>query len=214
MLPGGIQAACYPMPQVVENRQLQLQIRCQQISEASLIHLCFMQVTLESWSRAAPLSGQPCLWLQMRGPEGVTEPLQFQGSQWGQTEAFACSAAAVGGPHQLSLWLDPNKVSPSMPVNLPHAAYHVNTLLIVLTLQFVHEADVTHLGQACTFCEARCWHKQSKPPSWEIIQCGLELEPSCLPGIANAFCVKARSGHEPVLTSAAWLQFLEMLKCM
>lgn len=70
-----------------------------------------MQVSIEALPGAAALQCQPCLWLQMHGPEGVTHPQPFQATQRGQSEAFDCSAEAVGPLTHLTVWLEPLQVT-------------------------------------------------------------------------------------------------------
>ena len=71
-----------------------------------------MQVSLEALPGGAALPSHPCLWLQMHGPEGLTHSLPFQTTRGGQSEAFDCSAEAVGALTHLTVWLEPLQVCP------------------------------------------------------------------------------------------------------
>ena len=71
-----------------------------------------LQVSLEALPGGAALPRQPCLWLQMHGPEGLTHPLPFQTTRGGQSEAFDCTAEAVGPLTHLTVWLEPLQVCP------------------------------------------------------------------------------------------------------
>ena len=72
--------------------------------------LC-IQVFLEALPGALPMQSQPCLWMQMHGPDGLTQPLPFHSTQGGQREAFDCTAEAVGPLTHLTVWLEPLQVN-------------------------------------------------------------------------------------------------------
>lgn len=57
------------------------------------------------------MQSQPCLWMQMHGPDGLTQPLPFHSTQGVQSEAFDCTAEAVGPLIHLTVWLEPLQVN-------------------------------------------------------------------------------------------------------
>ena len=78
-----------------------------------------MQVSIEALPGAAAMQSQPCLWMQMHGPDGSTQPLPFHSTQGGLSEAFDCSAEAVGPLTHLTglarAFAGYFKLSPTMP---------------------------------------------------------------------------------------------------